>query len=131
RMCADLPATTSDTAAISRSTSHTPHVRPRPNHSRRVVPVTPGACDVSHRGDASRMERSRRLADGHHEMSDLVAAKLPRNSKQIAPGRIRRFESDMPGQTVRLITLLRALDCAAFLGARDREAIRAGDVEKG
>jgi hypothetical protein len=31
-------------------------------------------------------------------------------------------------QTVRLSTLLRALDRAAFLGARDRETIRAGDM---
>src|SRR5262245_28899666 len=49
----------------------------------------------------------------------LPQAKLLRNSNQIARGRICRFESDMPSQTVRLSTLLRALDRAAFLGARD------------
>jgi hypothetical protein len=31
----------------------------------------------------------------------------------------------------RLSSLLRALDRAAFLGARDREAVRAGDMGKG
>jgi len=44
---------------------------------------------------------------------------------------ISEFESYMPSQTVRLSTLLRALDRAAFLGARDREAVRAGDIGKG
>jgi hypothetical protein len=58
----------------------------------------------------------------------LPQAKLSRNSNQVARGRIRQFESDMPSQAVRLSTLLRALDRAAFLGARDRETIRAGDM---
>ena len=46
---------------------------------------------------------------------------------------MQRFESCRPSQTVRLSTLLRALDRAAFLGARarDREAVRAGDMGKG
>ena len=44
---------------------------------------------------------------------------------------IRKFESCRPSQAVRLSTLLRALDRAAFLGARDREAVRAGDMGKG
>ena len=44
---------------------------------------------------------------------------------------MQRFESRRPSQTVRLSTLLRALDRAAFLGARDREAVRAGDMGKG
>jgi hypothetical protein len=36
-----------------------------------------------------------------------------------------------PSQTVRLSTLLRALDRAAFFGARNSEAVRAGDMGKG
>ena len=44
---------------------------------------------------------------------------------------MQRFESRRPSQTVRLSKLLRALDRAAFLGARDREAVRAGDMGKG
>ena len=36
-------------------------------------------------------------------------AKFSRNSNQIARGRIRRFESYYPSQTVRLSALLRAL----------------------
>jgi len=39
--------------------------------------------------------------------------KLSRNSKQIARAWIRRFESYMPSQPVRLSMLLRALDRAA------------------
>ena len=58
----------------------------------------------------------------------LPEVKLSSKSNQIARRRIRRFESDMPSHAVRLSTLLRALDRAAFLGARDREAIRAGDM---
>jgi uncharacterized protein GlcG (DUF336 family) len=38
----------------------------------------------------------------------------------MAGARIPEFESHMPSQTVRLSTLLRALDRAAFLGARRR-----------
>jgi hypothetical protein len=44
---------------------------------------------------------------------------------------VSEFESHMASQPVRLSTLLRALDRAAFLGARDREAVRAGDMGKG
>ena len=36
-----------------------------------------------------------------------------------------------PSQTVHLSTLLCALDRAASLGARNREAVRAGDMGKG
>jgi hypothetical protein len=38
----------------------------------------------------------------------LSQAELSRKSNQVARARIRRFESDMPSQTVRLSTLLRA-----------------------
>jgi hypothetical protein len=81
-----------------------------------------GAANLSHAAHTRRVSAAG-LA--------LLQAKLPQNSSQIARGRIRRFESDMPSQTVRLSTLLRALDRAAFLGARDREAVRAGDMGKG
>ena len=49
----------------------------------------------------------------------------------MAVARLPEFESYMPSQPVRLSTRLRALDRAAFLGARDREAVRAGDLGKG
>jgi hypothetical protein len=55
------------------------------------------------------------------------ATPLPRHAKFLPAG----IESYMPSQTVRLSTPLRALDRAAFLGARDREAVRAGDMGKG
>jgi hypothetical protein len=55
------------------------------------------------------------------------AEQRPRHAKFLPAG----IESYMPSQTLRLSTLLRALDRAAFLGARDREAVRAGDMGKG
>jgi hypothetical protein len=61
----------------------------------------------------------------------LSQTKLSRKSNQIARGRIRQFESYMPSQTVRLSTLLRALDRAAFLGARDREAVTDTNADYG
>jgi hypothetical protein len=51
----------------------------------------------------------------------LPQAKLSRKSNQVARGRIRRFGSYMPSQTVRLSTLLRALivppPCASTVAA--------------
>jgi hypothetical protein len=47
----------------------------------------------------------------------LLQAKLPRNSSQIARGRIRRFESYMPSQPVRSLCLPRlASDGVSVLG---------------
>ena len=85
-------------------------------------------------------EISARAATAHHTLEGegprrpaqrLPQTKLTTEFNQILRGRIRGFESDMPSQTVRLSTLLRALDRAAFLGARNREAVRAGDMGKG
>ena len=72
---------------------------------------------------------------GIRSRSTVVPSKRGCVFNQVRWNRAGWFDAEVrilpPSQTVRFSTLLRALDRAAFLGARNREAVRAGDMGKG
>ena len=71
-------------------------------------------------------------ASGIRNRGTVVPSKRGCVFNQVRWNRAGWFDAILPpSQTVHLSTLLCALDRAASLGARNREAVRAGDMGKG